>query len=198
MEQLMQKLMMSKAIMDRHDTMKRGGGQSSNSTPEIQNFDMPQAKYNIPQEFLQEQTQQPYLSSIPKENTKPVGIPSVDAIKKSRLPDEIKRLMIEHPIEQPQQQSPTLSNELIEKASRLMRDKSNNYVPESAKPKSIPQIPSTNNTTDLKSIIRETIEEVLRENGLLVESTEKTNEQFTFKVGKHIFEGKLTKVKKIS
>jgi hypothetical protein len=31
----------------------------------------------------------------------------------------------------------------------------------------------------------------------LIESTEKTNEQFSFRVGKHVFEGKVTKVKKI-
>jgi hypothetical protein len=50
----------------------------------------------------------------------------------------------------------------------------------------------------LKELVRETMEEILRENGLLVESTSKTNEVFTFRVGEHIFEGKLTKIKKIS
>jgi hypothetical protein len=49
----------------------------------------------------------------------------------------------------------------------------------------------------LKDIIRETIEEVLSENGLLVESTSKTNDMFQFKVGSHIFEGKVTRIKKI-
>ena len=32
----------------------------------------------------------------------------------------------------------------------------------------------------------------------MVESTEKSNEMFTFRVGKHIFEGKVTKIKKVS
>jgi hypothetical protein len=41
------------------------------------------------------------------------------------------------------------------------------------------------------------VNEALRENGLLVEETEKTNESFSFRVGSHIFEGKVTKVKKI-
>jgi hypothetical protein len=49
----------------------------------------------------------------------------------------------------------------------------------------------------LKEMIRETIREVLSENGLLVESSSKTEEQFNFKVGKHIFEGKVTKIKKL-
>ena len=55
---------------------------------------------------------------------------------------------------------------------------------------------STNNDY-LKSLIKETVREVLQENGLLVESTSKTNEIFSFRVGEHIFEGKLTKIKKV-
>ena len=47
-------------------------------------------------------------------------------------------------------------------------------------------------------MINEAINKSLKDNGLLVESTESSNEQFSFKVGKHIFEGKVTKIKKIS
>jgi hypothetical protein len=53
------------------------------------------------------------------------------------------------------------------------------------------------NKNVLKDLIRETIEEVLGENGLLVESTNKTNDMFQFKVGSHIFEGKVTRIKKV-
>jgi hypothetical protein len=42
------------------------------------------------------------------------------------------------------------------------------------------------------------VEDVLKENGLLVESTKKSNDVFKFRVGQHIFEGKVTKVRKIS
>jgi hypothetical protein len=51
---------------------------------------------------------------------------------------------------------------------------------------------------DIKSIVRETVEDVLKENGLLVESTKKSNEQFKFRVGQHLFEGRVTKIRKIS
>ena len=51
---------------------------------------------------------------------------------------------------------------------------------------------------DIKSIVRETVEDVLKENGLLVESTKKSNDVFKFRVGQHIFEGKVTKVRKVS
>jgi hypothetical protein len=142
-DDFLKKLMVSKAIMDKTDNIK---GSPKNSQPQhmVEDFSMPQAKYNIPQEFLQEQpsmgqSQQPYLSELPRVNTKPVGNTSIDAIKNSKLPDEIKRLMMEHPINQPQQQEATLSNDLIERATRLMKTGNDgNYIPESAKP-SIPQ-----------------------------------------------------------
>lgn len=195
MEQLLQKLMISKQIMDKHNNMGRGNSSSMmRETSEVQNFDVPNAKYNIPEEFLQQSPQ----ASIPKSQV-PSGPPSVEAIQKSRLPDEIKRLMIEHPIEKPQQQSVNLSDELIEKASRLMKEQSNNYAPESAKPKTQSQPKSTSNSSpDLKKMIKEAVEETLRENGIIHESKEKANEIFSFKVGKHIFEGKITRIKKIS
>ena len=209
-DDFLKKLMVSKAIMDK--TTDGGSSTSSrNSRPEnmVQEFDMPQAKYNIPQEFLQEQPsmgqgQQPYLSELPRVNTKPVGNPSVDAIKNSKLPDEIKRLMMEHPIAQPQQQEATLSNDLIERATRLMKQDQSGYVPESAKPKTqsaTPQQTSNVGGIDYKLIqkmINEAVNKALKENGLVMESSEKSNEIFSFKVGKHVFEGKVTKIKKLA
>lgn len=196
---LMNRLVASKAIMDATNTMKRGESRNINIPSAMsEDFDIPQARYNIPQEFLQE-SPQPYLSSIPKENTKPVGVPSVDAIKNSKLPDEIKRLMIEHPIAQAEQPQITLSNELVEKASRLMKRNDSTYKPESAQPQT--KSVKTESTLDYKRIqqmINEAIENAFRTNGLMLESTEKTNEMFSFRVGKHLFEGKITKVKKVS
>lgn len=193
MDKLLEKLMLSKAIMDKSDGISRGQS-SSSSLPNninVQNFDAPQAKYNIPNDVLSEHKEQPVRTSTTK-------TPTIDAIKNSKLPDEIKRLMIEHPIVQPQQQSTNvLSNELVEKASRLMKEKSNNYVPESATSK--PKTTSSSGQFDynlIKQMIRESVEDVLKENGVISESSEKSNEFFSFKVGKHIFEGKVTKIKK--
>ena len=47
-------------------------------------------------------------------------------------------------------------------------------------------------------LIEEVVQEVLTENGLLMEGAEKSNELFRFQVGKHLFEGKLTKIKKLT
>ena len=204
MDQLMSKLVNAKAIMNAMDTKPRTSQGGMPPTSLEQQFDVPTARYNIPQEFLQEQPSQqmqPYLSQLPRENTKPVGVPTVDAIKNSKLPDEIKKLMMENPIAQPSQQTATLSNDLIERASRLMKENNSGYVPESAKPKTVQTQPVANAQIDyklIKKMISQAVNEALEENGLLVESTEKSNEMFTFKVGKHIFEGRVTKIKKTS
>lgn len=204
MDQLMQKLMISKAIMDKTDGITRGDSRSMNTPSNmLENFEVPQAKYNIPQEFLQEQPISPRMGQqpnyMPVENTKPVGVPTLDAIKNSKLPDEIKRLMMEHPIAQPQQQqSATLSNDLIERASRLMKENPTSYQPESAKTK-VQTTPSQNlDYNVIQKMITEAVNQALKENGLIAESSEKANELFSFKVGKHIFEGKVTKIKKLS
>ena len=184
-----EKLMMAKAIMDKTRQMDSGQVAKPKQSLQVENFDMPQAKYNIPSEMMESVPQMP-ISSLPKSNPG-VGFnkPSVDAIKKSRLPDEIKRLMIEHPIEQPGSMSgPTLSDDLIEKASRLMGTK---------QPVAETKQPVTSNNGDLKEMLKEVVREILSENGLIAESSEKANDAFTFRVGKHIFEGKLTKIKKI-
>lgn len=194
--------------MERHNDMGRGNGGSTNmDRPMVDEYQPVNAKYNVPQEYLQEssQTQQPYLSELPRENTKPVGSPTTDAIKNSKLPDEIKRLMMEHPIQQPTMgvgSNTTLSDDLIERASRLMNTKPNGDLMENApvkkqQPQQTTQSTSVN-VNEIKNIVRETVEDVLRENGLLIESESKSNELFKFRVGQHLFEGKLTSVKKVA
>jgi hypothetical protein len=193
---LINKLMISKKIMERHDTMKRGQVTESSIPDNIQveNFNVPSAKYDIPTEYLMES--QPTTFVDPKKSQ----MSSKDKILSSKLPDEIKMLMINHPIQQPQLSSTaTLSNELVEKASRLMNVNAKGEIVNSAATKKtnvIKENVSTNNDY-LKSLIKETVREVLQENGLLVESTSKTNEIFSFRVGEHIFEGKLTKIKNV-
>lgn len=194
---LIQKLMVSKKIMEKHNSMGRGqSGSASYEIPEVQSFDTPQASYDIPQEYLSEGA----MASIPQTPKTPQVV-TKDKIMSSRLPDEIKMLMIEHPINQPNTMAgPSLSNELVEKASRLMNTNAKGEQvgqPIKRKPQQITESTGVNPST-LKKLIRETIEEVLSENGLLVESTSKANEVFSFRVGEHIFEGKVTKIKKVA
>jgi hypothetical protein len=106
--------------------------------------------------------------------------------------------MIEHPIEQPNMGTSSgavLSNSLIEKASRLMNVKEKTI--NENKPQKQVLSPSSLSENEIKNIVRETLEEVLSENGLLVESESNSNEIFKFRVGDRIFEGRLTKIKKV-
>ena len=100
--------------------------------------------------------------------------------------------MIEHPIHQPKQSTSTLSNDLIDKASRLM-----NVDASGKKTAPILQKEQFSDSTNLKELIKESLREILSEEGLLVESVKKSNDVFSFKVGKHLFEGKVTKIKKL-
>lgn len=189
-QDLLNKLMISKKIMEKHNEIGRGGINQSTSNVHLQEFETPEAKYNLPNEFLTE--------SRPQTNVDMVNqMPTEQRIMNSRLPDEIKKLMMEHPIDKPTMGAgPTLSNELVEKASRLMNSNSQEQ-PTKQQPQQ--QRQSTNiDLLSIKNIVRETVEDVLKENGLLVESTTRSDEVFKFRVGNHIFEGKLTKIKKIS
>jgi len=187
---LIEKLMISKAIMDKHNNTPRAGNNLNMTSPMVENYEAPQAKYNLPQEFMQESV--PQLSPS---HQQPI---TKDRVMSSKLPDEIKRLMIEHPINQPNSMAgPSLSNDLIDKAARLMNIDAKGTPKEYQSKRMVEQPIPTQDLSSLKKLLREVVEEVLQENGLIAESTQKSNEIFSFKVGKHIFEGKVTKIKKI-
>jgi hypothetical protein len=200
--ELLQKLMVSKKIMDKHNDIGRGQARNISmgddySSPMVENYEAPAAKYNLPAELLEETR----TASQPRQSNLPIE----DRIASSKLPDEIKRLMIEHPIQQPtmgMSSGSVLSNDLIEKASRLMNtDAQGNKINEASPRKETiqPQVSSVSLTANqIRDIVRETVEDVLKENGLLVESESRSGDLFKFRVGQHLFEGKVNKVKKMS
>jgi len=192
-QDLINKLMISKKIMERHNEIGRGSvtQPTSFNTPQVDEFQPVNGNYNIPQEFLSE-------NEVKMQTNVSQGT-SEERIKNSKLPDEIKRLMLEHPIEQPTSYngSATLSNELVEKASRLMGT-NQTQTQKSVAPQKTQTVNASINYDEVRNIVRETVEDVLKENGLLVESTTRSNETFKFRVGNHIFEGKVTNIKKIS
>jgi len=194
---LMQKLLISKKIMDKHNDMGRNTNQGLNS-PMLENFEPVNAKYNLPNDILTE--------SQPIRQTNSEA-PTEDRILNSKLPEEIKRLMLEYPIQQPSSMngSSILSDDLVEKASRLMNVDASGKNTKNTQTKKVVeetvsrrQSSSQTNASDLKKMLKEVVTEVLSENGLLTESEKNSNEVFKFRVGQHIFEGKLTKIKKIS
>jgi hypothetical protein len=199
--ELLQKLMVSKQIMEKHNDMGRGQARNINmgndySSPMVESYDAPVAKYNLPADILEESrpVSQPRQSNIPME----------DRIASSKLPDEIKRLMMEHPIQQPtmgMSSGAVLSNDLVEKASRLMNTNAKgDQIIEGKQRQQTQQVQTSSSLSanQIREIVRETVQDVLKENGLLVESESNSGEMFKFRVGQHLFEGKVLKVKKIA
>ncbi len=200
-EDLMQRLAVSKKIMEKTEGINRGSMDSRHiNKPIVEDFQPISGNYNIPQEFLPE-------NSTPKGSFDPTKPIEADRIKNSKLPEEIKRLMIEQPIVQPSSSSPTISDDIIEGAQRLMKMNSNtsDQQPQSVKELKTKQPSSNFNINEMKSmirdVVRDTVRDVVREElkdaGMIVESTTNSNDVIQFKVGKHLFIGKVTKVKKM-
>lgn len=191
---LMAKLALSKKIMDRHQVIPRGNasGTPNYNTPMVENYEAVPATYNIPQE---------YASDTSLSEVKQPELPTQDRILNSKLPDEIKQLMIENPIAQASLPGTTnvLSNEIIEGAQKLMGTTPKKQTqPQSNNPLGIDMNALK---TMIRDTVRDTVRDVVREelskSGMIVENEQKTNEQLTLKVGKHLFEGRVTKIKKI-
>lgn len=194
-QDLMQKLAVSKKIMDRHNEMPRSSQGGVPSTPQIENYNIPQSNYNIPQEVMVEsQVSQPKQTQTPNKTQ----------VLNSKLPDEIKKLMIENPIQQQQVMgnSDFLSDDIIEGATRLM-GKERQPIQETKSQRQnqgqgVPDISTLKQM--IRDTVRDTVRDVVREElksaGLISEGETKTNEKLQFRVGKHIFEGIVTKIKK--
>ena len=198
MSDLMQKLAISKKIMDAHNGITRG---NTTANPVLENFETPNASYNIPQEYMGEVSQQ-------KQSFDPTQPLEESRIKNSKLPDEIKRLMIEQPIVQPSSMNggSAISNEIIEGAQRLMgmntKQQQTQTINESPKKQNMTQnFDMSEMKSMIRDVVRDTVKDVVREElkeaGMLVESTSNSNDTIQFKVGNHLFVGKVTKIKKL-
>lgn len=140
-------------------------------------------------------------SQIPQQvNTRPVGANmNIDKIQNSKLPDAIKKAMIEHPIEQMQSISlnETLDMDFVKGAKRLMEQEG--VSPKKSQPQ---QRQSSGGNIDMNAIavlIENTVRKVMDEklNQILSASTTSSiNENLVLKVGDSIFKGKITGVNK--
>ena len=191
---LMAKLAISKKIMDKHQEISRGNsnGNVNYNAPMVENYEAVPATYNIPQEYASETS----LSEVRQPE-----LPTQDRILNSKLPDEIKQLMIENPIAQASLPGTTniLSNEIIEGAQRLMGQPTKNVINESPK-NSLPTVNNTELKNMIRDVVRDTVRDVVKEElqkvGMISEG-ETSNETLQLRVGSHIFEGRVTKIKKI-
>jgi hypothetical protein len=154
---------------------------------------------HVNESILQSTPEELMNSQQPSQPRKNLGNPSIDKINNTKLPDAIKRAMIEHPIEQMQSISlnDTLDMDFIKGAKRLMEQEG-----VSTRPSAQPKQTIVNNNIDMNAIavlIENTVRKVMDEklNQILTASTTSSiNENLVLKVGDSIFKGKITGVNK--
>jgi len=185
---LMKKLVNAKKVMNKVD----GGNYERGNIDES-------ILFSSPEELMNEQ--QPQSNRV----TRPVGTPNVDRIQQSKLPDAIKRAMIESPIPQMGQISlnDTLDMDFIKGAKRLMEQEGVSSKKQGVVPFSKQQLQSSGSSNiDMNSLavlIENTVRKVMDEklNQILSASTTASiNENLVLKVGDSIFKGKITGVNK--
>lgn len=186
---LMKKLVNAKKVMNLVD----GGNYERGNVDES-------ILFSSPDELISEQ-------QIPQQSnraTRPVGTPNVDKIQQSKLPDAIKRAMIESPIPQMGQISlnDTLDMDFIKGAKRLMEQEGVSTKKQSVTPFSKQQQSSGSSNIDMNAIavlIENTVRKVMDEKLsqiLTAQQTQSINENLVLKVGDSVFKGKITGVNK--
>ena len=186
---LMKKLVNAKKVMNMVDggTYERGNVDES-------------ILFSSPDELVNEQ-QLPQQSN---RASRPVGTPNVDKIQQSKLPDAIKRAMLESPIPQMGQISlnDTLDMDFIKGAKRLMEQEGVSTKKQGVVPFSKQQPQSVSSNIDMNAIatlIENTVRKVMDEklNQILsAQQTQTISENLVLKVGDSVFKGKITGVNK--
>jgi len=144
----------------------------------------------------------------PVVNTRPVnsGNMDIERINNSRLPESIKKAMIENPISQISLKDTSLNMDFVNRTRKLMEaegvtTKTSNKTPQRNQP--IRQ-GNTINNSELVTLLTPIIENVVRKvmdeklNQILAAQTTSTiNENLVLKVGDSIFKGKITGVQSV-
>jgi CxxC motif-containing protein len=182
--ELMKKLVQAKKVMNKVDGGNFVRGHVNESM-----------LLSDPEELMKSQ----YGEQQPQPNQRPVnGQASVDKIQNSKLPDAIKRAMIESPIPQISLND-TLDMDFVKGAKRLMEQEGVSSKKSQPQQKQS-QVQSSN--IDMNAIalmIENTVRKVMDEklNQILTASTTSSiNENLVLKVGDSIFKGKITGVNK--
>ena len=186
---LMKKLVSAKKVMDKVETGSFSKG-------------------NIDESVLLSDPEEVMKSNNQPTNRRPLGVPSVDLINQSKLPDAIKRAMIESPIPQITLND-KIDMDMFEGAKKLMEREG--MISKQTKNKTTTT--NTTNTTNIsvsndfvntltpiiENIIRKTLDEIVDKklNQILTaQQTASINENLVLKVGDSIFKGKITGVNK--
>lgn len=181
---LMKKLVSAKKVMDKVETG---------------NFE----RGNINENVLLSDPDDVIKSDIIPSNKRPVGSPNVNLINQSKLPDVIKKAMIENPIPQISLND-KIDMDMFEGAKKLMQREGMISKPNKIKTNSSTNISVSTElintlTPIIENIIRKTLDEIVDKklNQILTaQQTSSINENLVLKVGDSIFKGKITGVNK--
>lgn len=186
-QDLMSKLVQAKKVMNKVD----GGNYERGHVNES-------VLRSNPEDFMGEMP----MEQMPVANTRPVntGEVNVTKIQNSKLPDAIKKAMIENPIAQISLND-TLDMDFLKGAKRLMEQegvatKSSGKQPQ---PKYVQAPVAQVDMTALAALVENTVRKVMDEklNQILTaQTTSSINENLVLKVGDSIFKGKITGVNK--
>ena len=199
---LQQSLINAKKVMNKVDS---GNVPSGNIT--LPQGDINEAVAQIPQNIPQLPNIDTDMSSARKDMS-PKSNMTEDRINNSKLPDAIKKLMIDNPIpDVPMGSSMGLSDDFIGGVQEAMKKQDIPTSPhklEQTITESIIPTSTKNKMTksSLKSIIKESVKELIDDviDAKINESVKMktdTNENFSFRVGDKIFYGKITSTKQV-
>jgi hypothetical protein len=139
-----------------------------------------------------------YQDAPPVQNTRPVGTPTPDRIQNSKLPDAIKKAMMENPIPQISLND-TLDMDFVKGAKRLMEQEGVSTKKQSSQPQKQQSVGGNIDMNSIAVLIENTVRKVMDEklNQILsAQQTQSINENLVLKVGDSIFKGKITGVNK--
>jgi hypothetical protein len=180
---LMQRLVQAKKVMQKVET---GDFERGSVNEDILRSD--------PEELIKNQLPQQTWSQNPNP-----PVPNLQKIQESKLPDAIKKAMIENPIPQISL-SDSLDLNFVEKTKKLMESQgiptktNKTQSTQTSNPDLIKQL-----TPIIENVVRKTVTEILdsKLNQILTaQQTLSINESLVLKVGDSIFKGKITGVNK--
>jgi hypothetical protein len=155
---------------------------------------------NINEAALYSNVDDSMTNQEPQNPTRSFGTPSFDKIQNSKLPDAIKKAMMENPIPQISLND-TLDMDFVKGAKRLMEQEG--VAPKKQQPQQRQSSTTTSGgNIDMNAIavlIENTVRKVMDEklNQILTaQTTSSINENLVLKVGDSIFKGKITGVNK--
>lgn len=179
---LMMKLVQAKKVMNKVET---GSFERGNVNETVLRSD--------PEELSAQYNQQPQVRQQEYQQS------NVNRIMESKLPDAIKKAMIENPINQISL-TDSLDLNFVEKTKRLMESEGVSTKKSPSKQQgSSPSYNSNDLIPIIENIVRKTVTEILdaKLNQILTaQQTLSINENLVLKVGDSIFKGKITGVNK--